>query len=250
MGHRSSRHHHEDGTQASTPPPTKQHAGPEFMSVILSGAAGVGKTCMVWGWHRPDMDVFVVNREEIDDPTIEDSYEKEGFIVDSNPVHMEVFDSANFYEDKYSDARENFHKKCDGYILAFSLTDRSSFTAVSELYDYVLRKHDALTFPVVLVGTKLDLISTTDTDNSYNGDNNYDDGNNNSKQQQQQDQSTSRAVSTKEIHEWISKRDVPYVEISSKSKIRGDMPFEEIARLIRKNKGKQQQQPRKARKGG
>ena len=67
-----------------------------FFKIVVMGGGGVGKSCLtfqlVWGKFL-----------EKYDPTIEDSYRKEGFNVDGEVVTIEILDTAGqvtyFYYD-------------------------------------------------------------------------------------------------------------------------------------------------------
>ena len=58
-----------------------------FFKIVVMGGGGVGKSCLtfqlVWGKFL-----------EKYDPTIEDSYRKEGFNVDGEVVTIEILDTA------------------------------------------------------------------------------------------------------------------------------------------------------------
>lgn len=53
--------------------------------------------------------------------------------------------------------REQYMRAGEGFILVYSITSRSSFQFVKELYQQILRTKDKDYFPVVLVANKSDL---------------------------------------------------------------------------------------------
>jgi hypothetical protein len=53
--------------------------------------------------------------------------------------------------------RRQHMRSGEGFILVYSITSRSSFTFVKELYQEILRTKGLDDFPVVLVATKSDL---------------------------------------------------------------------------------------------
>ena len=55
--------------------------------IVILGGGGVGKSCLTF---RLVHDSFV----EKYDPTIEDSYRKDNFVVDGEPVSIEILDTA------------------------------------------------------------------------------------------------------------------------------------------------------------
>ena len=53
--------------------------------------------------------------------------------------------------------RQQYMRKGDGFLIMFSITDRTSFQTVRQLYKDILRTKDKDNFPVLMVGNKIDL---------------------------------------------------------------------------------------------
>ena len=100
------------------------------------------------------------------DPTIEDSYRRM-IIVDERPALLEILDTAG--QEEYAPMREQWMRECEGLILMYSITSRSSFdgdwneevgrltNGVRDFHSQILRVKDRDRFPIVLVGHKCDL---------------------------------------------------------------------------------------------
>ncbi|KZV73154.1 hypothetical protein PENSPDRAFT_683187 [Peniophora sp. CONT] len=119
----------------------------EFKAVVL-GAGGVGKSALAVRFVR---DEFV----EVYDPTIEEAYRR-AFEVDGEISMIEVLDTAG--AEQFTALNEMYITHGQGFILVFSLTQASSLREVETLREQIYRiKGEDSTFPLVLVGTKLDL---------------------------------------------------------------------------------------------
>ena len=119
------------------------------------------------------------------DPTIEDSYTKQ-CVIDNKVAKLDILDTAG--QEEFSAMREqvNFREKekhflswhttqiihlsnpnlflffqymrsGEGFLLVFSVTDRTSFEEVSRFHKQILRVKDRDEFPIMLVGNKADL---------------------------------------------------------------------------------------------
>lgn len=53
--------------------------------------------------------------------------------------------------------RDQYIRGVDGYLIAYSITSRESFEALSTFYKQIERALDSDSFPGVIVGTKVDL---------------------------------------------------------------------------------------------
>jgi Ras-related protein R-Ras2 len=91
----------------------------------------------------------------------------------------------------------------EGFLLVFSVTDRTSFEEVSRFHKQILRVKDRDEFPIMLVGNKADL--------------------------QQQ-----RVISNEEAHGLARQLKVPYIECSAKVRMNVDQAFYELVRLVRR----------------
>ncbi|RMX58124.1 hypothetical protein pdam_00000018 [Pocillopora damicornis] len=120
--------------------------------VIVFGEAGVGKSAL---------SIRYVCQEFSDayDPTIEDNYEID-IEVDGCPIKVEVVDTAG--NDVFRRMRDQYIKSGDGFLLVYSITDRSSSTAITSFHEQIVAakgKKDKIIpqIPIILVGNKSDL---------------------------------------------------------------------------------------------
>lgn len=100
------------------------------------------------------------------DPTIEDSYRRV-IIVDEQPAQLEILDTAG--QEEYAAMRDQWMRECEGLILMYSITCRSSLVGdlneetgtltngVRDFHSQILRVKDRDRFPIVMVGHKCDL---------------------------------------------------------------------------------------------
>eukprot|EP01060_Flectonema_neradi_P040154 TRINITY_DN905_c0_g1_i1.p1 TRINITY_DN905_c0_g1~~TRINITY_DN905_c0_g1_i1.p1 ORF type:complete len:363 (+),score=69.30 TRINITY_DN905_c0_g1_i1:98-1186(+) len=128
-------------TEVSRPVPSEP-------KVLMIGAGGVGKSCLSVKYVQGRFN-------ENYDPSILDTYRKEvAFNGEFTPVI--VIDVAG--QEEYTQLRDCYHKKSDGFIVVYSVDDRDSFQEVEKRRNEVLlaRGDDALV-PMILVGNKCDL---------------------------------------------------------------------------------------------
>eukprot|EP01113_Clastostelium_recurvatum_P043102 TRINITY_DN7075_c0_g1_i1.p1 TRINITY_DN7075_c0_g1~~TRINITY_DN7075_c0_g1_i1.p1 ORF type:complete len:260 (-),score=53.59 TRINITY_DN7075_c0_g1_i1:27-749(-) len=220
MGQSSSHHQsNSKNTSSSSSADLSSYNTSSEMKLMVLGAPGVGKSSLVFRFITPTttkkddgegdgdgqgeggVDDFLL------DPTIEDTYRKLHH-VDGVQSFLEILDTAAMTE--YTTFRDMYHRQCHGYIIMFSITDRSSFDQVPFIFTEMHNKkgiHDITTsssqIPVVLVGSKTDL-------------------------------EKERTVTANEAKEYAtSNQSMKYVEISSKNKVNVDVPFDELVRMVR-----------------
>ena len=129
--------------------------------IVILGGGGVGKSCLTF---RLVHDSFV----EKYDPTIEDSYRKDNFVVDGESVSIEILDTAGqvmvlssyhqclscywqslrcelrisifliSIQDTYAAMRDLYYKSGDGFLMVYSVTDSSSLEDAKERYQSML----------------------------------------------------------------------------------------------------------------
>eukprot|EP01087_Luapelamoeba_hula_P016594 TRINITY_DN5117_c0_g1_i1.p1 TRINITY_DN5117_c0_g1~~TRINITY_DN5117_c0_g1_i1.p1 ORF type:complete len:704 (-),score=105.68 TRINITY_DN5117_c0_g1_i1:45-2051(-) len=114
--------------------------------IMVLGTAGVGKSATVVQFIQG---IFV----ERYDPTIEDTYRKQ-IEVAGEFCMLEVYDSAGTQSWGYQHALQGH----EAFLVLFSITDRSSFDALEEIYTDITRSHPAKRF-TLLAGNKIDLES-------------------------------------------------------------------------------------------
>jgi len=88
------------------------------------------------------------------DPTIEDSYTKQ-LVVDGSVAKLDILDTAG--QDEFSAMREQYMRSGEGFLLVFSLADRSSFEELSRFHKQILRVKDRELYPILMAGNKADL---------------------------------------------------------------------------------------------
>ncbi|KAJ3445569.1 ras-like protein [Anaeramoeba flamelloides] len=164
----------------------------EKHSIVLLGSGSVGKSCLVI--H------FLQNRFVQDyDPTVEESYSKM-VIIDNKPAVLELIDTAG--QDEYTTTRDKYIRSGEGFILVFSVTSRSSWNKISEIYTKIRRIKEVESPPAILLANKSDL-------------------------------ENDRIVTRDEGEEFSKKYNLNYFETSAKAGINIKSSFEEIVRVIR-----------------
>ncbi|ETN69256.1 Ras family protein, partial [Necator americanus] len=88
------------------------------------------------------------------DATIEDSYRKH-FTVDGEECRLEILDTAG--TEQFSGMRDLYVRNGHGFILVYSINDRSSLNELKEIRDTIVRLKQHANIPMVVVGNKTDL---------------------------------------------------------------------------------------------
>jgi small GTP-binding protein len=88
------------------------------------------------------------------DPTIENNYRKQ-LDVDGRFVILEILDTAG--QDEFRGLIDQHLVAGDGFVLVFSVTERKSLNLLSEFHSAILQTKDKESFPMILVGNKIDL---------------------------------------------------------------------------------------------
>merc|ERR1712018_174938 len=115
--------------------------------LVVVGGGGVGKSAITIQ--------FIQNHFVTDyDPTIEDSYTKQ-CVIDDKVAKLDILDTAG--QEEFSAMREQYMRSGEGFLLVFSVTDRTSFEEAARFHKDILRSKDRDEFPVMLVGNKADL---------------------------------------------------------------------------------------------
>lgn len=123
-----------------------QQATGRMVRVAVIGEEKVGKTALIL---RLCLHKFV----ETYDPTIEDSYRTK-VMLNNEPTTLDITDTAG--QQQYASLHSEWIRDSEGIMLVYSVTDRSSFTKLSTHLSEIRRVSDSPTFPVVLVGNKID----------------------------------------------------------------------------------------------
>ncbi|KAG6373297.1 small GTPase superfamily [Boletus reticuloceps] len=131
--------------------------GMRHFNVVVLGAGGVGKSALT---VRFVQDVFL----ETYDPTIEEAYRRI-LDVDGVKASLEVLDTAG--AEQFTALKEFYIKSGQGFVLVFSLTQEASLREVNNLRQQIYRvKGGDITVPIVVVGTKLDLVAEREVSRS------------------------------------------------------------------------------------
>eukprot|EP00092_Neocalanus_flemingeri_P008208 GFUD01008850.1.p1 GENE.GFUD01008850.1~~GFUD01008850.1.p1 ORF type:complete len:204 (-),score=63.90 GFUD01008850.1:72-683(-) len=177
----------------------------EWIKVALMGGGGVGKSNITLRFVSGAF-------QDSYDPTIEDSYTKDNFMVDDEGSPIEIYDTAG--QDTFVGMRDRYYSDMDGFVFVFSIIDKSSLADVQDRFDNVRRVRDTEGTgklpPIILVGNKNDL----------------------------EDQ---RVISTEEgqamAREYGS--EVLFIEASAKGDINIEQIFQNIVREIKKAKSQE-----------
>lgn len=115
--------------------------------IVVLGGGGVGKSALT---IRLVCDNFL----EVYDPTIEDSYRK-NVMVDDQTYLLDILDTAG--QEEFSAMQDDWMRQGDGFLLVYSIIEKSTFDEVRLLYDKILRAKECSKVPIVLAGNKCDL---------------------------------------------------------------------------------------------
>eukprot|EP01102_Stenamoeba_stenopodia_P006649 TRINITY_DN1837_c0_g1_i1.p1 TRINITY_DN1837_c0_g1~~TRINITY_DN1837_c0_g1_i1.p1 ORF type:complete len:201 (+),score=27.19 TRINITY_DN1837_c0_g1_i1:192-794(+) len=164
-------------------------------SICILGEGGVGKSALSIRYVSGN---FIADY----DPTIENSYRRQD-VVDEVSCLVNIIDTAG--QEQYAVLRDHYINQADGYICVYSILSRTSFAALTDIYEQILRVRDTYSVPLVLVGTKKDL-------------------------------EAQRAVSWKEGNDYSKSlaESTAFFETSAKSGESVDDVFREAVRLVRK----------------
>ncbi|KAJ6448925.1 small GTPase superfamily [Mycena sanguinolenta] len=180
-------------------------------NVVVLGAGGVGKSALTIRFVR---DVFASSY----DPTIQEQYHRP-ITVDGERDALEVLDTAG--AEQFTSLNEVYIKSGRGFVLVFSLTQEVSLKEVESLRKQIFRIKGSENVPIVVVGTKSDLVNE-------------------------------REVTTSTIESLASRWSLPFYETSAKRNWQVNDVFEDLTRQMRiryppdavkKTKKKQQKGP-------
>jgi small GTP-binding protein len=117
---------------------------------VVVGDGAVGKTCMLVAYAEDRFPEEYL-------PTVFDNYAAQ-MVVDGNPICLELWDTAG--QEDYDRVRPLSYPNTDVFLVAFSVTSRTSFTNVRDKWLPELLSQplvDLSVSKVILVGTKSDL---------------------------------------------------------------------------------------------
>jgi len=174
----------------------------EYIKLALMGGGGVGKSNITLRFIQGSF-------KEYYDPTIEDSYRKDNYIVDDETVSLEIYDTAG--QDIFTGMRDMYYGRSDGFLFVYSITDKNSLQDVEERIESLRRLRDpdnqGILPPLMIIGNKNDL----------------------------EDQ---RVITKAEGESFTQKvgDDVIFMETSAKNNTNIDKIFEDMVRLVIKRK--------------
>ncbi|XP_027836892.1 ras-like protein 2 [Aphis gossypii] len=161
--------------------------------LVVVGGGGVGKSAITIQFIQK---YFVTDY----DPTIEDSYTKQ-CVVDDVPAKLDILDTAG--QEEFSAMREQYMRSGEGFLLVFSVADKTSFNEMEKFHRQILRVKDRDEFPMLMVGNKADL-------------------------------SSQRMVSIQDAQNMAMQLKIPYIECSAKAGMNIDQSFHELVRIVRR----------------
>merc|ERR1719249_211094 len=109
--------------------------------LVVVGGGGVGKSALTIQFIQS---YFVTDY----DPTIEDSYRKQ-CVIDDDVARLDILDTAG--QEEFSAMREQYMRSGEGFLLVFSLTERTSYEEIYKFHKQVLRVKDRDEFPMLIV---------------------------------------------------------------------------------------------------
>merc|ERR1711974_112790 len=121
----------------------------QSIKIVVLGDGGVGKTALT-------IQLCSNHFVEEYDPTIEDSYRKQ-IVIDTKAYLLEILDTAG--QDDFTPLRDQWVRDGEGFVLIYSVTQRSSFP-IGTFRDLIRRVKDCDDTPIILVGNKIDLESS------------------------------------------------------------------------------------------
>ncbi|XP_060561964.1 ras-related protein R-Ras2-like [Ruditapes philippinarum] len=160
--------------------------------LVVVGGGGVGKSALTIQFIQS---YFVTDY----DPTIEDSYAKQ-CVIDEEVARLDILDTAG--QEEFSAMREQYMRSGMGFLLVYSVTDRSSFDEIYKFHKQILRVKDRDEFPMILVGNKCDL-------------------------------EHQRQISPEEGQELARQLKITYIEASAKIRMNVDQAFYDLVRKVR-----------------
>jgi len=121
-------------------------------SLPQTTSSGVGKTAFT---------IQLVSHHFVEfyDPTIESSYRQQ-FMIDDQIAMLDILDTAG--QEEYTALQSQWIRSGEGFVLLYSVTDRSTFDEVERFRTKILNVKDVTSDkapPLVLVGNKIDLES-------------------------------------------------------------------------------------------
>ena len=95
-------------------------------------------------------------------PSIEDAYRIDAEI-DGEVVGLDILDTAG--QEVFSAVRDRYMRDGEGFLLVYSLLERSTFVGITKISEQIKRVKDTdKHVPIILIGNKVQINITVDTD--------------------------------------------------------------------------------------
>jgi len=170
----------------------------ENLKLCVVGGGGVGKSSITVLFVKSE---FVIEYN----PTIQDSFLKRVH-VDSKPAVLDILDTAG--QEEFSGLRSSYMRVGQGFLIVYSVTNRSTFEEACQFREQIMRVHDRPDVPMILVGNKCDL-------------------------------ETEREVSIHEGRALAKSLGCGFIECSAKMSVNVEETFFQLVRLIRQDQTRQ-----------
>ena len=118
----------------------------EQFRIVVMGAAGVGKTCLVSQFMY---DRFLSEYK----PTVEDLHRAE-YHINGNRLTLDILDTAGAYE--FPAMRKLSITNGDAFVLVYAIDDERSFVEVENIRQEIIQQKGDILTPIVIVGNKMD----------------------------------------------------------------------------------------------
>ncbi|KAM9999661.1 hypothetical protein ACTFIZ_008138 [Dictyostelium cf. discoideum] len=120
-----------------------------IVQLCIMGDGGVGKTAVTTQFISNHFVYYY-------DPTIEDSYRKQICVSDKSYI-LDILDTAG--QDELTAMRDQWIRSCEGFVLVYSITCKSSFNQVLNFREQILHVLDRDDVPIMMIGNKSDLVN-------------------------------------------------------------------------------------------
>ncbi|KAM9961362.1 hypothetical protein ACTFIR_004202 [Dictyostelium discoideum] len=120
-----------------------------IVQLCIMGDGGVGKTALTTQFISNHFVYYY-------DPTIEDSYRKQICVSDKSYI-LDILDTAG--QDELTAMRDQWIRSCEGFVLVYSITCKSSFNQVLNFREQILSVLDRDDVPIMMIGNKSDLVN-------------------------------------------------------------------------------------------
>ncbi|KAN0030364.1 hypothetical protein ACTA71_010129 [Dictyostelium dimigraforme] len=174
------------------------------ISLCIMGDGGVGKTAVTIQFISNHFVYYY-------DPTIEDSYRKQ-CLVDDQVYMLDILDTAG--QDELTAMRDQWIRSCEGFILVYSVTSRSSFDQIQFFREQINRVLDRDDVPIMMIGNKIDL-------------------------------EEERQVTFQEGKDLARCLNMSFMEVSAKNRTNVEEVFNETVRIVKRKEDPQSHKPTK-----